>query len=179
MVRTTPAQAVLREAGLEGLRPRYRKTAVCTYDNWRQMGLEDVRRATADGYVVQRTRKKDWSWQCRLIHETLVGERPERNSSAAPPWRMVVLGCVMLLEVRKAATVEEQREAALETLGRVGPVDRYVYTDGAAEGGISNGGGGVAIYDRDGSRLRGWLCAAGRSCGSYSAEMLSMCEAGR
>ena len=180
-VRSTPVEAVLREAGLEGLRPRYRRAAVCTYDKWRHMGLEDVRRTTADGDVVQRTKKKDWRGQCRLIHETLVteGERPERNSNAAPPWRVGVPGGVMLARMSKTATAEEQRGAALEALERVGPVDRCVYTDGAAEGGISNGGAGVAVYDREGTCLRGWSCAAGRSCSSYSAEMVAMDEAVR
>ena len=155
--------------------------AVCTYDKWRHMGLEDVRRTTADGDVVQRTRKKDWRGQCRLIHETLVteGERPERTNNVAPPWRVGVPGGVMLAKVSKTATVEEQRGAALEALRRVGPVDRCVYTDGAAEGGISNGGAGVAVYDREGTCLRGWSCAAGRSCSSYSAEMVAMDEAVR
>ena len=162
VVQSTPAEAVLREAGLEGLRHRYRRTAVCTYDKWRHLGLEDVRRATADGDVVNRTRK-DWRGQCRLIHGALVGEgeRPERNSKAAPPWRMGVPGGLRLAEVSETATVEEQREAALETLGRVGPVDRYVYTDGAAEWGIRNGDGGAAIYDQDGARLCGWSCPGG------------------
>ena len=81
------------------------------------------------------------------------GERPDRNNNAAPPWRVGVPGGVMLAEVSK--TVEEQRGAALEALRRVGPVDRCVYIDGAAEGGISNGGGGVAVYDREGTCLRG------------------------
>ena len=89
VTQSTPTEAVLREAGLEELRCRMRRTAVRTYEKWKHLEEDDARRQMADVEVAQRTGKTDWRRQSSLLYEQLVEEERSHPEEAArpPPWR--------------------------------------------------------------------------------------------
>ena len=80
----------------------------------------------------------------------------------------------MLTEVSKADPIQRQREAAEAAIRGLKRRELYLYTDGSAEEGVKNGGGGIAVYNEGGNKIHGWLCPARRQCSSYSAELAVM-----
>ena len=51
-----------------------------------------------------------------------------------------------------------------------------IYTDGSAEGGVADGGAGVAVIG-DGEVVEEWAVPAGAFCSSFAAEAVAMQEA--
>ena len=77
---STPGEAVLREAGLEELRSRYRREAVCKYESWLHHEEGDIRREAVEKEVRRRTKKQDWRENSRTLYENIMGGLAE-----APP----------------------------------------------------------------------------------------------
>ena len=70
---STPGEAVLREAGLEELRSRYRKEVVCKYESWLHQEEGDIRREAVEREVRRRTKKQDWRENSRTLYENIMG----------------------------------------------------------------------------------------------------------
>lgn len=58
-------------------------------------------------------------------------------------------------------------------MGRLPPADTHVYTDGSAEAGIENGGGGAVIL-RAGEEVARIMVPAGRHTSSCRAELAAL-----
>ena len=71
MLRSTPTEAVLQEAGLETVADSHDAAALCLYDRWRG-------REVAEREVRQRTNKESWRHRCQNVLEPLV-EMPREH----------------------------------------------------------------------------------------------------
>lgn len=93
------------------------------------------------------------------------------------PWEEVPSGIsirtTLCRPTRKTDPPEVRLAAARETLERLPPADTHVYTDGSAEGGIENGGGGAVIL-RGGEEVARLTVPAGRHTSSCRAELAAL-----
>ena len=156
---STPAEAVLREAGLEEMKCRYRREAVCKYENWKHQEEGDVRREVVEREVRRRTKKQDWRENSRAVYEGIMRGMPEepedRRVGNPPPWRTGVPGRIVVTNTCKTDAPEAQKRAAMEALESAGEQDLTLFTDGSARGGVEDGGAGVAAYREGGWRTAG------------------------
>ena len=65
---------------------------------------------------------------------------------------------------------------ARETIEELRERDYMIYTNGSAEGGVADGGAGVAVIG-EGEVVEEWAVPAGASCSSFAAEEVAMQEA--
>ena len=77
MLRSTPTEAVLQEAGLETVADRHDAAALCLYDRWRGLPGETTGEV-AEREVRQRTNKESWRHRCQNVLEPLV-EMPREH----------------------------------------------------------------------------------------------------
>ena len=93
-----------------------------------------------------------------------------------PPWSSPA-GVTFRLDIGPGlplgAGAQKKKEVADNYLAALPQCATWVWTDGSAEGGVTNGGAGALIEFPDGetAELRE---AAGRLCSSYRAEMVAL-----
>ena len=96
------------------------------------------------------------------------------------PWEPVpatiTMKSTLYKPTKKTDPPETRLAAAQETLRRLPPADATVYTDGSAERGQENGGGGAVVV-REGREVKRLKVPAGRFTSSYRAELAALAEA--
>ena len=101
----------------------------------------------------------------------------ETSVSPAPPWadaetNSITFGTSLTDRTTKSDPPEIRKEAALATLAMLTPPGTEIWTDGAAEKGVSNGGSGVLLLS--GPERIELSLPAGRFTSSFRAEMLAI-----
>lgn len=129
------------------------------------------------------TSVRSWREAAEIRAEQLELEEWPRDkltpSPAIPAWELVdsrdgntVIGLTLSKETRRTDRPELRQEAAMGTLDTLPEANTVIWTDGAAEAGVYNGGSGVLIYTA-GTRTEIAL-PAGRHTSSYRAELTAM-----
>ena len=130
--------------------------------------------------VAQRTTKNSWRKLCGELgqnippEDTIMEEMTQRQQP--PPWREGIPNGVVRTPASKEDPPEMQLRRARETIEELGERDYMIYTDGSAEGGVADGGAGVAVIG-NGEVIEEWAVPAGESCSSFAAEAVAMQEA--
>ena len=102
----------------------------------------------------------------------------ERTVPPVPPWTdvdctdIITFGTSLSVPTARADPPEVRREAALATLAGLPAPGTDIWTDGAAEEGVHNGGAGVLLISE--SARTELSLPAGRFTSSYRAEMVAI-----
>jgi ribonuclease HI len=176
--KSTPREAVLREAGLQPLKERHEAAAAIKMDRWEGLPPEDYRAQVATREVRKRTKRSNCRVEAgRVAEKAGIGRREHEERRAwVPPWEERPPLEIRLTDVRKSDPGEVQLERAREALERAEPLDTIIYTDGSATGGTHDGGAGMVVF-RGEQRISEWSGPAGRLCSSYQAEMVALRKA--
>ncbi|KAF0305651.1 Ribonuclease H [Amphibalanus amphitrite] len=141
----------LRTVG-EAVVPRRLRTT----EGWREVGLAALSAAGA----------KDIPVETRLHH-------------SLPPWTdstAVQFHLDLGPRASRAISAETRRAAAEERIRELPPEAVWVWSDGSAEGGVENGGGGALLRPPNGDDLEVRV-PAGRFCSSTRAELTALLAA--
>ncbi|KAF0302217.1 putative RNA-directed DNA polymerase from transposon BS [Amphibalanus amphitrite] len=179
--RSTPAHGLMAEAGLASVAERRTALAARLLAKARALPEDDPLRAVADGEVRSRLSTVS-GWRG-------VGEEAWREAGITPPISIEPLlprpaapwepppPVSFCLDVGAAlppsATDEQRRDAASHHLAGLPQCATWVWTDGSATEGVTNGGAGALIVwpDDETAEIR---TPAGRICSSYRAEMVAL-----
>ena len=176
---STPTQALLAEAGLPPVASRRRALAARFLAKARALPDDDPLRVVADASVPRRlTSVTGWRqlglevWGAAGISSPI----EPALSGRPPPW-VSSGGVTFRLDVGPGlppgSSDERKLEVATIHLGGLPQCATWVWTDGAADGGVHNGGAGALLVSPDGEaqELR---AAAGKLCSSYRAELTAL-----
>ncbi|KAF0307979.1 putative RNA-directed DNA polymerase from transposon BS [Amphibalanus amphitrite] len=179
--RSTPAHGLMAEAGLAPVAERRTALAARLLAKARALPEDDPLRTVADREVRSRLSTVS-GWRG-------VGEKAWREAGIAPPISIEPLlprpaapwepppPVSFCLDVGTAlppsATDEQRRDAASHHLAGLPQCATWVWTDGSATEGVTNGGAGALIVwpDDETAEIR---TPAGRICSSYRAEMVAL-----
>ena len=146
-MRALPPRESLREVGDASVRPR-----LSSVTGWRECGLAAWRAAgvTLPVEPILPRRLPLWTASIGVTFRSDIGPGlPARTSD------------------------QKKREVAIHHLAIVPQTATWVWTDGAADAGVTNGGAGACIELPDGG-TRELQAAAGGICYSYRAEMVAL-----
>ncbi|KAF0290571.1 putative RNA-directed DNA polymerase from transposon BS [Amphibalanus amphitrite] len=179
--RSTPAHGLMAEAGLAPVAERRTALAARLLAKARALPEDDPLRTVADREVRSRLSTVS-GWRG-------VGEEAWREAGITPPISIEPLlprpaapwepppPVSFCLDVGAAlppsATDEQRRDAASHHLAGLPQCATWVWTDGSATEGVTNGGAGALIVwpDDETAEIR---TPAGRICSSYRAEMVAL-----
>ena len=172
-VASSPREAVLKEAELDTLEERYKRSAVKVADKWTHLPPEDPRAVLTGKQIRMRLKKADWRGTfvplVRQLSERLPEQQAECKVSQWKPWTMTTRCRVIKARANKSMDVHLQRAAAEQAIADAGPVDLTIFTDGSVAGGGGCGGSGAVMF-RNGTQIDSWAGAAGLVSSSFSAE---------
>ena len=177
--RSTPSHAAMAEAGLAPVAERRLALAARLLAKARALPEDDPLREVADREASTRLRAVT-GWRC-------VGEEVWRAADISPPiepilvqpdppWEPVPPVTIRLdigAALPPAASDEQRRDAASQHLAALPQCATWVWTDGSATDGVTNGGTGALIEWPDGGELE-VRTPAGSICSSFRAEMLAL-----
>ena len=180
--RSTPVDPLMAEAGLAVAQVRRGTLAARMLCLARSLPTDDPLRQIAEENPPRRL-KTTTGWR-RLGREALricgLQQVPveERLHVMLPPWQSpegVTIRLDLGRAVRRDAPEAVRRAAAEEHLATLPDqtTATWVWSDGSAEGGTHNGGGGALLELRDGER-RAVRIAAGSLCSSTRAELYAI-----
>ena len=176
---STPTHALLAEAGLPPVAARRRALAARLLAKARALPPEDPLRVVADAAPVPRLSSvTGWRevglevWRTAGMASPVEPILPRR----APPWTSTH-GVSFRLDIGPGlpagASVRKREELATQHLASLPQCATWVWTDGAADGGVTSGGAGALIVLPD-DTTRELTAAAGSLCSSYRAEMVAL-----
>ena len=174
VVRSTPTEAVLCEAGLVPLRSRFEELSLRHADKWLQLPIDDPRRMVLLDPVRQRLRRTDWRLTVTpTLRRIGLLEMQLTTRPVPPPWNTIPPVIVRHTDVSKAAPVADQRLKTSEAITAIGPSDLLVFTDGSTQEPGKRGGAGFVVLSGE-TQLHSWHGPAGSTCSSYRAEKVAM-----
>jgi ribonuclease HI len=186
-LRSTPTVALTREADLVPFQHRRNKmAAMAVQRHSREIPGDRLQGIIQPGNRPRARLKKDprRGWADAGIEESRRAgllDLPVEPALVVPskaPWEARATGITFCTALASAATRTEPSDvrlaAARETLRLLPPADISVFTDGSADEGITNGGSGAVIYDKDGVVQARLTLAAGKYCSSYRAELIAI-----
>ena len=178
--RSTPVAPLMAEAGLPVAQVRRGTLAARMLCRARALPADDPLRIIAEDDPPRRlTSTTGWR---RLGREALLGcdiedvTIEERLEVLLPPWSSrdhITVSLDMGPGARRDAGDSKRRETAEAHLSTLPTEATWIWSDGSAEEGTSNGGGGALLILRDGER-REIRVAAGRLCSSTRAELYAI-----
>ena len=176
---STPVHALLAEAGLPPVSSRCRALAARFLAKARALPLEDPLRAVADTVVAARLSSvTGWRdvgqrvWEAVGMTSPIEPILPRRP----PPWTApgnVTFRLDVGPGLPPGASAQKKLEVATHHLAGLPQCATWVWTDGAADGGVHNGGAGALIEMPDGETCE-LRVAAGHICSSYRAELVAL-----
>ena len=176
---STPAHAVLAEAGLAPVAERSTALAARLLAKARALPEDDPLRKVAEADPPARLASvTGWRGVGRGALEA-AGVTPPFESlfpHREPPWTRppkVTFNLTAGTPLTATASDQKRREAATLHLAALPQCATWIWTDGSADAGVKNGGAGALIVRPDGEthELRR---PAGRICSSFRAEMIAL-----
>ncbi|KAF0311097.1 putative RNA-directed DNA polymerase from transposon BS [Amphibalanus amphitrite] len=177
--RSTPAHAVMAEAGLAPVAERRTALAARLLAKARALPAGDPLRKVAESQVPTRlSTVTGWrgvgeeTWRAAGICPPIEPILPLPD----PPWEpspTVSFGLDIGAAIPTAASDTWKRNAASQHLAALPQCATWVWTDGSATDGVLNGGAGALIVWPDGEE-RSVRAPAGRLCSSFRAEMVAL-----
>ena len=170
LLSSSPAEAVLQEAGVTELAARGKAMCTALYDQYLRLAEGSSRRSMAVKVVRKRLRRAGWREICEEEWRGFFEERPTAGSvETVPPWkRRATLRCKV--EAKKCSS-EEDREEGLRRLAAA-RADFMCYTDGLVSP-LGAGGAGVLILQGEDVVAEARL-AAGMGASSTQAEVTAI-----
>ncbi|XP_043212634.1 uncharacterized protein LOC122376759 [Amphibalanus amphitrite] len=177
--RSTPAHAVMAEAGLAPVAERRTALAARLLAKARALPAGDPLRKVAESQVPTRlSTVTGWrgvgeeTWRAAGICPPIEPILPLPD----PPWDpspTVSFSLDIGAAIPTAASDTWKRNAASQHLAALPQCATWVWTDGSATDGVLNGGAGALIVWPDGEE-RSVRAPAGRLCSSFRAEMVAL-----
>ncbi|XP_043195854.1 uncharacterized protein LOC122367106 [Amphibalanus amphitrite] len=177
---STRTHALLAEAGMPPVSARRLSLAARFLAKARALPREDPLRTVADEVVPARLSSvTGWRqvgtevWEAAGVSSPIEPVLPSRQ----PPW-VTTNGVTFRLDVGpglppRAASAQTKLEVATLHLSGLPQCATWVWTDGAADGGVASGGAGALLELPDGE-TRELRVAAGKLCSSYRAELVAL-----
>ena len=186
--RDTPGDVLQREAHLQPMKFRGEVLALQRQERALRAPPDNPLRRVTEGAAPRKRdgtlRLQTRSWRepaeaaARAASLDEWPREEERTVPPVPPWtdvdstEIITFGTTLSVPTARADPPEARREAALATLAGLPELGTDVWTDGAAEEGVHNGGSGVLILS-EAARTELSL-PAGRFTSSYRAEMVAI-----
>ena len=179
-VSSTTKDALMAEAGLMPMEVRRRVLATRLLCRARSLPPEEPLRVTADTWVHPRILETRECWRStgeRAIEDAGAKAPIEQRLTATlPPWIVpdgITFSTDIETETRRSDPEHVRREAAERHLNALPEPTLVIWTDGSADGGTANGGGGAAICMADGTE-HAVRVPAGAVCSSCRAELVAL-----
>jgi ribonuclease HI len=181
-IKATPVDALLLEAGMVPVEQRGRILAAASYEKSMRLPESNPRRACAAENVAARVQKQAWrkigsetAAAAGLRADAAAPREPLECVAPFPPWEEPA-GVHFVTELQTATRRNDppvrRRAAAEAAIAALPDPSIEVWTDGAAAGGVSNGGCGALITFLGGANPDAELMRpAGAVTCSYQAEM--------
>jgi ribonuclease HI len=149
------------------------------WDAWTRLPEKDQRRTVLEKEVRQRLKTREgWRAWCNKSVPQDIKMCPFKEQRPTPhaPW-IIPTNFLKIQDLDDRKRNEDQNDDEKRTWAerRILPLmDFYIYTDGSAEKGTTNGGGGIAIYDKDKTIQEEISIPTGSTCSSFDAETAAM-----
>jgi ribonuclease HI len=182
---STPLEALRLEAGVSSLRITSKRLALTAMEKALRLPATHPRAIAASQHVQHRLVRPSWrsavsEWTAEIPAE--LHNRLPLTTSGPPPWHEPRQAWELRAELDNdggnSNSNSGKRRAAANTI-RAKEAELVIYTDGSAEGGISNGGAAFVVTsgDPDSPTIVETRCVPGRRFTCSYEEEVAACEA--
>ena len=182
-LRSTPSQALEREAGVMPFSIRRRQLAAMAVEKHTRDLPGDPLQALLEAPRPRMRLARDRGWAddgLRAGADAGLANLPKESLMVVPksaPWDVhpaeIIISPTLCRPCSRTDPPDFRLAATRDTLETLPPADVTIYTDGSATDGMLNGGGGAVIYRGAAEVARLWM-PAGKYTSSYRAEMAAL-----
>ena len=181
VTKSTRVDNIYLEAEVDPIGVEAKRRAIIAYEKSLCLQENNPRREICErNNGIRLKRNRGLREQARKTSAEVLGNVERRNMCVKRrrPWenlkerKNVTILERLEKEIDKKMSNKARKEAAKETIEKIGRKEMIIYTDGSVENGTENGGGAAIIYEDTGKVVK--KKAAGKWCSSFEAEVVAL-----